>query len=245
MKQSIIVLSLSLFFSAFVYSQTEEPDLNLETIFKTHDLKIRYEAVAHLFEKRETRQTIIFEKNPSSLNMLNRLSELIIGVSIYPEKYDSLSLGKCDKQEEVHSNFSAMSDMKILKNVAVEWMSDEEIDSFIEQIGTTPKEAFKEYQDFIRNIKDEKEIYLNCIDVELAKGDESKYADEDLYYNFKDPMSSLLSPGISKLDFLKVFKEFILNNNEDILPDVLRIKSFWNDHSSKVLEYLEQNKHLF
>jgi hypothetical protein len=104
--------------------------------------------------------------------------------------------------------------------------SDEDMNNYIEHLNCTPEQAFKEYKDFILNIKSEKEIYLKCIDTELAKGDSSKYTKNSLFYNFHYPWSSILAPVGTKLDFLKVFKEFVLNDNEEVLPDKYRVLVF-------------------
>ena len=66
-----------------------------------------------------------------------------------------------------------------------------------------------------------------CIDAELAKGDLSEYAKGGMLYNFVPPMVSHIHPvTINKLDFLKVFKEFVINGNEEILPDDERMYAY-------------------
>ena len=68
----------------------------------------------------------------------------------------------------------------------------------------------------------EKEDYMNCIDSELAKGEASEYEKDKIYnYDFRPPGSSLLpfqTEIITKLNFLKIFKEFILIKEEEVLP---------------------------
>jgi hypothetical protein len=71
-------------------------------------------------------------------------------------------------------------------------------------------------------------MYLRCIDIELAKGGESEYAKDEIFYSFGHPWSSLLPPIITKLDFLKVFKEFVLDDNNGDIPDSLRAYAFLN-----------------
>jgi hypothetical protein len=111
------------------------------------------------------------------------------------------------------------------KLVKVEWISEEEMNRYIEQLNCTPEQAMHEYTYHIRDIKSKKEIYLKCIDAELAKGDLSKYAKARMLYKFLEPGMSLIDPPqkFTKLDFLKVFKEFIFNNNEDVLPEGMRV----------------------
>jgi hypothetical protein len=102
------------------------------------------------------------------------------------------------------------------------------MDSYIEELNCTPKEALKEYLDFIQDIKLEKELYLQCIDVELAKGDLSGYAKDGMLYNFLEPGMSVIGPPwkFTKLDFLKIFKEFVINDNEEVLPDGVRVHAY-------------------
>lgn len=61
---------------------------------------------------------------------------------------------------------------------------------------------------------------------ELAKGDKSEYAEARLHYDFRKPMMPVMTPWITKLDFLKVFKEFILNDGEPFLPVYFRVKAY-------------------
>jgi hypothetical protein len=112
--------------------------------------------------------------------------------------------------------------------VEVEWMSEEEMNSYMEQLNCTPKEAHKEYRDLIRDIKQEKELYLKCIDAELAKGDLSEYAKDGMQYNFLEPGMSVMGLPwqFTKLDFLKIFKEFVINDNEEVLPGGVRVHAY-------------------
>ena len=103
-------------------------------------------------------------------------------------------------------------------------MSDEEVSKYLDDLNFTPQDAYNEYRDYIQNIKLEREVYLNCIDAELAKGDTSEYA-KDRLYDFMEPGSSLMI-WIMKLDFLKVFKEYILNDDNEVLPNVWREKAY-------------------
>jgi hypothetical protein len=121
------------------------------------------------------------------------------------------------------------SDLKPEDAVPVKYISKEEMDSYIEQINCTPEEALKKYRELIRDIKSEKELYLKCIDAELAKGDLSEYAKKIINpYKFLEPGMSIIDPlwNFTKLDLLKIFKEFILNDNEEILPDGMRAHAY-------------------
>jgi hypothetical protein len=68
---------------------------------------------------------------------------------------------------------------------------------------------------------------LKCIDAEFTKGDSSEYAKEYLprFYTFRPPWNSLISrlDPVKKSDFLQIFKEFVLNDNEEVLPEEWRV----------------------
>jgi hypothetical protein len=210
MKKVTSVFCLYLLSITFTYSQSEvelDCNLNLESIFKVCDLKIKYETVQYIYKESEKKSR--FTKNSS---FLNSSFELIRGFPLYSKK-------QCD----------SISNVNPKELVKVEWMSEEEMNSYIEQLNCTPEQALNEYKDFIRNIKSEKELYLKCIDAEVAKGDLSEYAEDfTVFYSFLPPGWSLTPPPsrLSKLDFLKVFKEFILNDNEEVLPDGLKISAY-------------------
>ena len=200
--------SLYLLHFASAYSQSgvvSDCKSNIENIFKVHDLKIKYEAVLSLFEEIEKKRRF-----PKDSYFLNSYFELITGFPLASEKQSD--------------SISSINHSELLK---VEWLSEEEMYRYIKQINCTPEEAFIEYRVFIQNVKHEKEIYLKCIDVEIAKGDVSEYAkDNKLSYDFKPPYHSLIPPDITRLDFLKIFKEFIINDNEEVLPDGVRVHAF-------------------
>lgn len=188
-----------------IYSHTETNSAcnsNTENILKVYALKIKYETVQYIYEQRHSCEGVIYK------DCWNSYFELIRGYPFFEEKKDSVS--------EISSGELA----------AAERISDEEMDSYIEQLNCTPEQALNEYKELIRSIKAEKAAYLKCIDAELAKGDLSKYAKDFITpYGFMPAGWSLMPrpEQLSKLDFLKVFKEFILKNNEDVLPEGQRI----------------------
>jgi hypothetical protein len=202
-------------------------NLNLESIFKVHNLKMRYEAVDYVYNAREKNNKFIFFKDSSSLN---GLFELISGFPMESkEEQDSILRVKSEKTVGFDEAVRLQKDgIKPGELVEVEWMSEEEMDSYIEQLNCTPEKAHKEYRELIRDIKSEKEIYLQCIDTELAKGDLSEYAKEGVLYKFLEPGMSIIGPPwkFTKLDFLKVFKEFVINDNERVLPDGMRVHAY-------------------
>lgn len=208
MKKVIIWFCLFLLPFAFVFPQTEvksDCETNLEDIFKVNGLMDKYGTVKYIYTHKER----VFFKNESfeSDSFLNSFFQLIRGFPYREDLKDSIPKGKPGEL------------------VKVEFMQKEEMNEYLEQLNYTPQDAYKEYKEYIRNIKLEKEKYLTCIEVELAKGDESEYAKRRLFYDFKDPRSSLMV-WISELDFLKVFKEFILNDDLEVLPDFLTVKAY-------------------
>jgi hypothetical protein len=87
----------------------------------------------------------------------------------------------------------------------------------------------REYRDFIQHLKSEKELCLKCIDAELAKGNSSEYANKIVSYTY-DNLTLLRMDDkpvyLSKLDYLRVFKEFILIDNKEYLPSGVRAVAY-------------------
>jgi hypothetical protein len=190
----MFVFYLCLLSAAFVCAQPAADTVcsaNLEKIFKALDLKIQYETVQYIYNEQHGRFSV-------NCTFLNGFFEEVKGVPFWAKK---------------------QSDSKSGKLVTVEWMTKEEMDRYLEQLNYPPSKAWKEYESVIQNIKSEKETYLQCIDAELAKDDSSGYAKKTVNYNFNSPFLSTLPPFLAKLDYLEVFKEFILNDNQRFLPD--------------------------
>jgi hypothetical protein len=223
MKKMVFAFCMSLLPIAFIYPQSKvelDSNLNLASIFKVHKFKIRYEAVDYVYNAREKNSKFIFFKNSSSLKSL---FELINGFPMESkEQQDSILKKTIGYDEAIRLQKDGIKPGEL---VEVEWMSEEEMDQYMEQLNCTPKEALKEYLDFIQDIKLEKAFYLKCIDTELAKGDLSEYAKSGMLYKFLEPGMSVmgLPRKFTKLDFLKVFKEFVINDNEEILPEGWRV----------------------
>jgi len=222
MKKIFILFSLCVLPSAFVHSQTEvESDCksNVENIFKVRTLKIRYEAVQYLYKEIEEKR-----KFPKEYIYLNNYFQEIKGFSMDSSE-EMLNLLKTS-QEERDKYFEQKRDsISRSERAPLKWMSEEEMNRFVELLNCTPKEALKEYENFIQNIKLEKEIYLKCIDAEIAKGDLSEYANNDMIYGYLPFMQSFI-PIMTPLNYLKVFKEFILKDDEDVLPDYTRVRAY-------------------
>lgn len=209
MKKTITVFCMIMFLVDFGYAQTEvatiesavelECDTNLGNIFKVLVFKNKYETVEyiHKFRGRFLLKYSLYQND----SFLNRSFKLIKGFPYYELLPDSMPI-------EVPGR--------------VEHISKEDINKYLEQLNYTPDKALKDYKDFIQLIQLEKEDYMNCIDSELAKGEASEYAKDKIYnYDFRPPGSSLLpfqTEIITKLNFLKIFKEFILIKEEEVLP---------------------------
>jgi len=214
MKKVIILICLFLIPIAFVYSQSKAKincKQNLENIFKIQGYKYKYEIVQFIYKHRNGG---MFVKND---DFLNYSFELIRGNPYFKEKPEVWKGGPVRLPISVDPE----------KMEKVEWISKEEMNRYLEQLNYTPEEALIDYSDFIQNIKLEKERYLKCIDEVIAKRSASKkYTKKQISYYFKPPHESLLPPSMTKLDFLKVFKEFIIKNDEGVLPDYVRVMDF-------------------
>lgn len=204
---------LSILSIAFVYPQNKvdtiqtgagsDCDVNLDNIFKTYDLKRKYDIVEYIYKESKKRESILFSNY--NYGYLNHIFKLIRGFPYFESK-DSIPIIKPGEPTQI------------------KYMSEDEVNKYIEQLNYTPGEAYRSYYDYIRNIKLEKELYLRCIDMELEKKFDSEYMKEMLRYEvvIKAPLSPSHLPIISKFHFLKLFKEFILNDDEAILPNYFR-----------------------
>jgi hypothetical protein len=223
MEKVIIMFYLCLLPSAFVYSQSEENwdcTSSIENIFKVHTLKIRYEAVQYLYQHKHSLL------NTMSKESLSRYFELI---SELPIDIEELKQHKAPEDSTGYTFTSPLAGVKYGERVIIELRSEEEMNGYIEKLNCTPEKASKEYRYLIQNIKSKKELYLKCLDAELAKGDLSGYSKFSILpYNFIPPGWSLTGfpASVTKLDFLKVFKEFIFNDNEEVLPEGLRVIAY-------------------
>lgn len=214
MKKEIIVFCISILPISFVFPQTEVDTIqtevdsvcvrNLEDIFKIYDLKRKFDIVEHIYNESRQKESILFSNY--NYRHLNHLFELIRGIPYFEQPKDSIST------------------VEYGKLIEIEYMSEEEVNKYIERLNYTPGEAYRIYYHSIRNIKLEKELYLKCIDMELAKNSDSEYTKEMLRYEvvIKAPRSPSHLPIISKFHFLKLFKEFILNDDEAVLPNYFR-----------------------
>ena len=235
----IIVLFLCLFSFSFAYAQPGEEsdcDSNIENIFKALSLKIRYETVQYVYQTLDIKDSIFIRNKHSPLSYKPSLNKYFRSITGFPmDDFEESVTVK--RTEEIKfpgqmslEEFKRENDSLVRTGgLPVERISEEDMYQYLKQLNCTPGEALKEYRDFIRNIKAEKEIYLKCIDAELAKGDLSEDANRVRAYNFHPPWSSILAPPpyITNSGFLKVFKEFILNDDNYItLPEGLIVVAY-------------------
>ena len=202
MKKIIFLFYLS-FLPVFVYAQPATDTVcraHIEKIFKVLDLKIKCGAVMHFEEFSENKNseiTIQIEETQYA-----RYFEEITGIPLDSGKYKGAISVKID------------------------------VDNFAKKLNYSSSQAWQEYEDLIKNIKSDKEICLKCIDAELAKGDSSEYANKTVIpYNYYNPKSRWASIWVNPLflaksDYLKVFKEFIFNDNKEVLPHDLRAVAY-------------------
>ena len=254
-KMRVFLVFISFIFIISADGQTEpikpncldsDCDSNLENIFKVRALKVKWESVKYFHEQSKMERTFIhsdekqwcyyfdlFRDLPPDLeehkdSLLHALSESIENGKRFTEAMFRYAKEHNCAPYEAHKAIEELYDLEELygiKTVPVKWMSKEELNNNYIKYLYTPEEVFKEYISLIQHIKYEKETYLRCIDAELAKGNLPGYAGS---YSFMNPISSLLPPlaSLTKLNFLKIFKEFIFNNNEEFLPDELKADAF-------------------
>ncbi len=182
-------------------------EANMENIFKTYDLKVHYDIVERLYQESKKRETVFFSNY--NYGYLNYLFTLIQGVPYFEQPTDSITM------------------VNPGEHAGVEYMSEEAVDEYLKRLDCTPGEAYRNYYHFIRRIKLEREAYLKCIDEELAKNLDSTYRNETLRYDvFQGPPLLAEFPVMSKFHFLKLFKEFVLIDDEAVLPDYFRAKVY-------------------
>jgi hypothetical protein len=205
----------------------------MEKIFEVFHLKIRYEAVEYIHEKHGWLYILskpawndyftLIRGYPLD-TVVQRIFRVPAKLPVSMEDWDTMIEYTLEEMTDSIPDEKQGKLVTAGRNpVPVERLSlsEEELDSYIEQLNCTPKQALHEYLDFIRDIKSEKEMYLKCLEAELAKGDSSKYAKVHTSYAFHPVEMSVipLPISLSKLDCLKIFKEFIINDNKEVLPD--------------------------
>ena len=213
MKKLIVVFCFSFLPFVFVYPQSGVEsdccDSMIENIFKVLGLKVKYELIQYLYEESE--------KENSILQILS--DEGWIGHFGLPMNYRD----------------TIPSEKKVIRNSRGEFVEVEkvtripmeEVKKYIKQLNCTPDEAFRKYGGLIEKIKSEKEKYLRCLNAEFAKGDLSVYQDKHLGgYNYLPPEESNGLVSVTKLNFLKIFKEYIFNQDEEVLPECFRVRAY-------------------
>jgi hypothetical protein len=140
MRKIIIMFCLSILSIAFVYPQNKvdtiqtgagsDCDVNLENIFKTYDLKRKYDIVEYIYKESKKRESILFSNY--NYGYLNHIFKLIRGFPYFESK-DSIPIIKPGEPTQI------------------KYMSEDEVNKYIEQLNYTPGEAYRSYYDYIRN----------------------------------------------------------------------------------------------
>ena len=198
MKKITFVFYLSLV-PVFVSAQSEADSIcsaNIEKIFNVLDLKIKYETAVYFEEFIENKNNEIIVKLTE--DQYARYFEEITGVQLDTGKYKG--------------------------GISVEIKAED----FAKKLNYSSSQALRAYTDFIKNIQSDKELFLKCIEAELAKGKLSKYEGYYVDYNYYPrKFSSLKSdPNLTQLNYLRLFKDFILNDNEEVLPHRLQVIAY-------------------
>ena len=234
MRKVIILLCLFLLPFAIAYPQTEVDSIhalvesdcktNLENIFKVHDFMIKFDAVQSLYKELDIKDSIIRKKEGPLWGFKKYWDDYSMAIRGIPMVFENYN----DSIFEV-SNIP-ISGTNSKGGEITENFSEDQMNSFIKQIDCTPYKAFEEYMDYTRKIKLEKEKYLNCIDAELAKGDLSEYAKKQMVYTYLSSTKPMLGLpySLTQLDFLKIFKEFVININNDVLPSAVTAYVYLN-----------------
>ncbi len=86
-----------------------------------------------------------------------------------------------------------------------------------------PRIALKAYKDSISTIKNFKSIYNKLLDEEFKKENNFPYSKLFVFYDFQDPLSSIVYKGntMTKLDFLKLFKKYIFEDELEVLTPLI------------------------
>ena len=192
MKKVIIVFCLCLV-TVFVSAQLATDSVcraNIEKIFSVVKFKIKYDALDYYHKGSRDRHSSMSIKSKDGKYYLDAFWIKDFSLNLETRKDATGADVKIETADDV---------TKLLYDACVK--------------------AGQEYRAFIKNIKSNKEICLKCIDAEIAKGELSDYAtNKRVYYDYHPPQSSILLPGFAQLDYLKLFKEFIFNNNNESLP---------------------------
>jgi hypothetical protein len=209
MRKNIVFYLCIMLPVSFVYAKPASDSIrchaNIEKIFKVLNLKVKYEAFVYFYdmtEKNNKFRTDVLEQDYRRDDWMQQF-----------KLFTSFSL-----EEELHNDSVGLS-------------GKTDMGDFVKQLYYPTKEAWYEYKKYIwfeylqliTSIKAEKEQYFKCIESELAKGELSEYAHKEMAYDFYSPLVSVLGnpPCLSKLDYLEVFKEFILNDDGEVLPEGL------------------------
>ena len=199
MKKVIIVFCLCLV-TVFVSAQLATDSVcraNIEKIFSAVKFKIKSDAVEHYYRGSMMSRNSIRIKSKEGKYYLDD-----IRIKDFPLNLET-------RKDSTGADVKIETEHDVTKLIYDAWVK-----------------AGQEYRGLIQAMKSDKEICLKCIDAELAKGELSDYAHKQMFYHYKPPESSLSAPAFAKLDYLDVFKEFILNEDGDYLPDFLIAVAF-------------------
>jgi hypothetical protein len=220
MKKIITILCLNCFLCLSAYSQAETNsccESVLKEVLHVHTLKVKYEAAQELYPAIKDKNSY-FYMILSAKHRAELLKLIVDNSDPFPEfeeietsQVETGSVTVFDKEKKTKQLESGLMPVKKVSDKEKEW--------YIGQLTKSIDEYFTDYQNSIIALKSKKELCLQCIEEELAKGELSEYKQKKLLYNYNPPMRSVLSPVITKFDFLRIFKEFIFNDEMNLLPD--------------------------
>jgi len=105
-----------------------------------------------------------------------------------------------------------------------------DIDSLYKTVVEEPAVSLKKYTEKIINIKLNKSTYISCIESELAIKNNSLKT--FLLYRYKFPLDSYIGKEnmMNRHDFLKIFKHFIFDLDNNTLPSLKDAADYLNNN---------------
>jgi hypothetical protein len=201
MKNIFVILVSNLFITVTAYSQSAtgvDGISYLDTVLKTQSLKVRFEQLLNDTYDAPFYSLYMFCDFPTDFFERQKNPATAVGIKKNAKRVDAI---------EQHND----------SLYTTEGRNMNEADSI--RLNQKAEQVFAEYRNLIRKINSEKDIYMKAVDAEIAKGSMSKYAKSRCTYHFFPSFSSVRYPlSITQLEYLKIFREFVLEGKEELLP---------------------------
>jgi len=189
-----------------VHAQQTDCKALIDDILEIHSMQRRYDIVSWIYANPTSYFT---NANNKVLNDDFKLIRSYAPNSDLKEEIDPRKPSKIVKE----------------KTLTKEWA-----DSLVRELHCTPEQALEDYKEYVRQLKTKKDACIACIDAELAKGVASKYVKRIPGWYTYTPPSYMALPKppyeVTTLDYFRLVKEFVLLNDEAILPDGQRADTY-------------------